>query len=1073
MKKFRALLSSMLKMVSGLQSQERNLEERIGEFNNTLVGYSVAEVSPFSNALVKVAAVLGNINNMRAQMRVNAQTQLVEPIQEILRHLKYIKELKDKYKVALFLMDGAREKASVVYPPKQSHKAQQAQQELQQRELEYDKLKRELASLLAGVRTNSRARMLDALESYLSIYGIFFDDCGILVHRFRDDWQSTNTGAVSSPVRAAPALPPRSPHGAALTVSSAGSASGATSVTAKFHSDSPAKPLAVTEVHDPARVSGVMLKATAYETLLMSVDMKALTVSADIVTRTFRVQMKLSSRQHAEIMEHMDPGDILTADSNPFTSSTTTTRDLTETIERWDVRTRLALLLRYGPTTFNDIDAFTTWQSRQVAVLVAALHSVITSLPQDQTVSVAGRDITPHDARKTIVATAAVITPAVAQVPLLYEDTLQRLRCYIDDVYAAQTSTVSPCPLPLGSDVYEELLMCSFDDEGARHHSADQMAVVLMEVQRKLLISQETHCICWARCLLRKFMEFRLPALLHQLRDTLSQRHATSAQYTAQVAQEIGSYVRRMTSDYHRYFLSQPDMLPDAIAVLQLVDNNVDIGELVRSSAQNFYQRITQAYPRPMPLDHLISLCEGLAEELEGEATLFAPVLSKYASDTAQTFAAGVMAWFYADFNASMGVIPKGELPEQALEVRRGVEALQRKLLTHNLLAEDRLIDVEHTFDPLRVDWIAAQRYTYATILDRILRAESWQPADATSWHTAGVVDLFALLHQSLPVFFRVMTPNALHINELNSIAHGLIANYCTAITDVCIPRDRMVPGAVVRTESGVLLFKRKVETVVYNFAPDVATSLAQHSLNQLLLRLGNLSFCIDQIQQLRDKRLQMFHPPADDRAGCDAADEFLGPTRQCVEAAFMKLMDFIASRAIQYDLRPVFLNTLYIPQGLLGRGGLHAALQSLDQIMSVIMPRIPQPFTQVMLAALLGEMVAVLIRVLTEDSPSRKYDPSDSDIFTRDLKLLRDYFIAADADGKENGLKSSVTDEILQPLRQLVGLTATGSAELQALYATTAADTVGSVINKTTIAKVLGTRSDKSALQFVKKLNS
>lgn len=52
----------------------------------------------------------------------------------------------------------------------------------------------------------------------------------------------------------------------------------------------------------------------------------------------------------------------------------------------------------------------------------------------------------------------------------------------------------------------------------------------------------------------------------------------------------------------------------------------------------------------------------------------------------AQKFAEAAMAWFHADFEASISHLESGALPAGTLELRRSLESLQKLLIQENLL---------------------------------------------------------------------------------------------------------------------------------------------------------------------------------------------------------------------------------------------------------------------------------------------------------------------------------------------------------------------------------------------------
>ena len=222
---------------------------------------------------------------------------------------------------------------------------------------------------------------------------------------------------------------------------------------------------------------------------------------------------------------------------------------------------------------------------------------------------------------------------------------------------------------------------------------------------------------------------------------------------------------------------------------MKSIDSDISVEDAIRHSAQSFYQRITHDLTRPIAFEQLSALCSTLTEELRGEVLFFGPVLRPLVSHAAALFTETVMAWFHADFEASVRQIKQGELPEQALRLGTAVDMLQAQLLQHQLVSVDRLIDTESVFSPLRIAWVSAQQQNFHSYLDRIMRQENWQPVDSFTWNTTSAVDFFSMIHQSLSVFCRVLSPIAPHIHDVNDILYRLIECYCRSVTRVCIQR--------------------------------------------------------------------------------------------------------------------------------------------------------------------------------------------------------------------------------------------------------------------------------------------
>jgi hypothetical protein len=185
------------------------------------------------------------------------------------------------------------------------------------------------------------------------------------------------------------------------------------------------------------------------------------------------------------------------------------------------------------------------------------------------------------------------------------------------------------------------------------------------------------------------------------------------------------------------------------------------------------------------------------------------------------------MAWFLADFEASLHAVPPGQLPADSLRLQRDLSLLLQFLRKHALVDEvcplektknkqrltcrqERLTTPDDLFRPVLEAFVAVQRSRLQEYLRNIVSTESWRPGDTRGeWYTAAntvsssrlisgprhskaVVDLFTMIFQFVSVYCDAIPHSAAAAHTLQVLLHELLAGYVAVLAEPCLPSVRI-----------------------------------------------------------------------------------------------------------------------------------------------------------------------------------------------------------------------------------------------------------------------------------------
>mmetsp|Transcript_37423 Transcript_37423/g.122405 ORF Transcript_37423/g.122405 Transcript_37423/m.122405 type:complete len:214 (+) Transcript_37423:408-1049(+) len=162
---------------------------------------------------------------------------------------------------------------------------------------------------------------------------------------------------------------------------------------------------------------------------------------------------------------------------------------------------------------------------------------------------------------------------------------------------------------------------------------------------------------------------------------------------------------------------------------------------------------------------------------------------------------------------------------------------------------------------------------------------------------------------------------------------------------------------------------------------------------------------------------------------------EHFAAARSCLDEAFEHVCDYISVKVVFGDLRASLLLGLYAPSPHAAR--ISAPLRTLDGTLGALHRMLPTEWTRRrVLFHVFRATCAAFEAVLLDPCSVRDYAVDDVTVFSHDLRLMQDFFVAENEVGEPQGVTHVEAEECLASLKLLLGILDTRSEVLVELIA-------------------------------------
>ncbi|XP_074317749.1 protein unc-13 homolog [Silene latifolia] len=584
--------------------------------------------------------------------------------------------------------------------------------------------------------------------------------------------------------------------------------------------------------------------------------------------------------------------------------------------------------------------------------------------------------------------------------------------------------------------------------------------------------------------------------------------------------------------DYHKHFSQKPSKFKGLLtfamttAVLELnkhgqlckSDHSIKnasrrIKMYVKGSAQKAYTRVLDCLDLKSSLDttqSLALLANAVNLIAETELTVFCPVLHKWCAK-AGMISATLLHQFFAE-KLTPFVQGLSSLSQDARVVLASAHVLDRQLTRlYSFACEGNGLqlpldsDLDHyqigeVSGSLILDWVISQHEYILDWIGRAFELEEWEPLSSQQKHAVSVVEVFRMIEETIDQFFGLKLPvNITHLQALLSVVIHSLDAYLTKVVSQLVENIHLYPPtpSLTRYEESLVPVPRKKANEAKILDESTSDCLRKLTISKLCIRLNTLQYLKNQISELEDgmrKSWRLVRPSVKRKwfniveeaaevlertmsMSEESVDELFATTfdgiRNNVACAVTKIINFIGTKAVFWDLREGFLFRLY--RGGVEKTRMDTVLPNVDSALNQICGSIDEVTRDSVVLSIFRTLLEGYIWVLLDGGPSRAFSDMDVTLMEEDLGSLKDFFVA---DGE--GLPRSTVERESKFAHQILSLfclqTSTIIQMLMAAsenIATTPQlhiDGYRSLDDADTYIRVLCHKKDREASKFLKK---
>ncbi|BBN07882.1 hypothetical protein MPTK1_4g07000 [Marchantia polymorpha subsp. ruderalis] len=657
--------------------------------------------------------------------------------------------------------------------------------------------------------------------------------------------------------------------------------------------------------------------------------------------------------------------------------------------------------------------------------------------------------------------------------------------------------------------LYAKLLGSVFDvlDEGQLVEEVEEILELLKSTWRVLGITQTVHDTCYTWVLFRQYIMTGEEALLQHATQQMK-KIASDAQRSAQeraymrslrctvedgdthkemsyvqsVLVPIKQWADKQLEDYHSKFGDDAKKM-EAIVTVAMVSGRLIADEqeqsgairnsgettavakqaegYIHSSLKLVYERIVEKLDSRTEaeeeLEHpLASLAESIEDVARKEASVFAPILSKWHPHAIAIAASLLHGLYQKELKPFLDGV--SHLSEDVASVLPAADSLEQYLLdligTVSEEGEDNVYEqqlvryqVEVVSGTLVMRWVNTQLGSVTEWVDRTIQQERWEPVSTNQQFSGSVVEVFRIIDETTDQFFNLKLPMRLPV--LKALTNGFdsaLVGYTNKILVELGDKGDLIPPApsLTRYKKDMSIKAQSKKKVADPRLPDERRSTEINFLTtvRLCVRLNTLHHILVLVDALEDHIRERWarKRPRDDvlrsngtvpkRKANDGETKLKRPpgskpldelsafdgTRKAVNVSIDKICDFTGTKIVFWDLREVLIDGLY--KGSVSQSRMEKVISVLDPVLGQLCDTIDPALRDRIVLGLLQASLEGLLRVLLDGGPTRVFADTDSDMLEEDLSSLKEFFIA---DG--DGLPRGVVENAAAPVQQILNL--------------------------------------------------
>ncbi|XP_078428194.1 protein unc-13 homolog [Wolffia australiana] len=760
----------------------------------------------------------------------------------------------------------------------------------------------------------------------------------------------------------------------------------------------------------------------------------------------------------------------------------------------------LELLQQLRPTDFPDQKELELWQKRYLKILEAGLllHPHLLSDQSDFPFRQLQRII--HTALDAGISSGSIPESLQSSAMVIATKSPSRSGAEFDTCHWADG-------LPLNLHLYQILLESCFDSKsGSVVDEADELIDNIKKTWSVLGLNQSLHNLCFMWTLFKHFaaMQKMDPGLVTAAEtqldeiaeDDLARSDPVYSELLDSTLTLVMNWAEQRLLAYHDSFSSGELGLMRSIVSLGVTSSKIlahdhrhqrrDDADVARARVDNyirssvrtaFAQMMEQAdmsrrsmKDRPLPI--LSILAKDVSALANKEKELFSPLLNTWHPLAAAVAMSTLHVCFGWELNQFIAGIT--ELSPDAVRVLKSAEELERELVQiavedsaksddggKAIIREMLPFESEPTMARLTRAWIRERVDSQSQLVNQILQRQVKEGTDM-----APAVDFLRTVEQTVDDFFQLPIP--MH----QELAPELYAGLDKSL-QICISKSKAWEGSpgdffpelppLTRcgTEPRLWGKKDKLQTpqkVLPNQERDTS------ALTKLCAAINTLHHIRSEVDRLEKRGGVAARLELAVAAGRDETQ---------------RLCETLAARIVFVDLRHVFWDGLYIRDGAdMTRAG--PLIRELDLALEKISSSLHNRVRNRAVTALMKSCLDGFLVVILAGGPRRRFTVGDSTALERDLKAIKELFLA-----EGDGLPEEVVDKAAKQARDVLSLFGEDSEAVIQRFRRAMEEKYGVVKGKmpmppttgrwssgepNTLLRVLCHRDDEIASKFLKK---
>lgn len=250
-----------------------------------------------------------------------------------------------------------------------------------------------------------------------------------------------------------------------------------------------------------------------------------------------------------------------------------------------------------------------------------------------------------------------------------------------------------------------------------------------------------------------------------------------------------------------------------------------------------------------------------------------------------------------------------------------------------------------------------------------------------------------------------------------------------------------------------------------------IASTINEHGLDQLCVRLNNLNFCHHELERLKMELIDFCNNNTQLTIPMERWNDLFVDTLVNLDAAIGYMAQYLSTRIVYVDMRKEAVEGLYVPSPSKSR--VSPLLEQIFPKLITLCNFLADDLRVRFVTSLFQTFIEMYEYVLLWGGPSRVYSLSDHMVFIEDVQEIENFFQGEGDQSSPYKISSEVIQTFCIPLKMMAGDIFNQSSDALIKRYNEPGDDALSQSTMENILAVLYHRSDKSARKFIRQHSS